>query len=218
MTKKQKRMLVRIIISFVLFAALMVAEHTGALEGINTWILFVIYLVPYLVIGYDIVYKAVRNISHGQVFDENFLMMVATFGAFGVKEYSEAVAVMLFYQVGELFQGYAVGKSRQSISAMMDICPEYANIEVDGKLTQVDPDDVEVGSMIVVKPGERIPLDGIVLEGESFIDTAALTGESVPRKAAAGDEIISGCVNGSGTLKVQTTKEFDDSTLSLIHI
>ena len=129
----------------ILFAALMVAEHTGALEGINTWILFVIYLVPYLVIGYDIVYKAVRNISHGQVFDENFLMMVATFGAFGVKEYSEAVAVMLFYQVGELFQGYAVGKSRQSISAMMDICPEYANIEVDGKLTQVDPDDVEVG-------------------------------------------------------------------------
>ena len=216
MTKKQKRMLVRIIISFVLFAALMVAEHTGALEGINTWILFVIYLVPYLVIGYDIVYKAVRNISHGQVFDENFLMMVATFGAFGVKEYSEAVAVMLFYQVGELFQGYAVGKSRQSISAMMDICPEYANIEVDGKLTQVDPDDVEVGSMIVVKPGERIPLDGIVLEGESFIDTAALTGESVPRKAAAGDEIISGCVNGSGTLKVQTTKEFDDSTVAKI--
>ena len=216
MTKKQKRMLVRIIISFVLFAALMVAEHTGALEGINTWILFVIYLVPYLVIGYDIVYKAVRNISHGQVFDENFLMMVATFGAFGVKEYSEAVAVMLFYQVGELFQGYAVGKSRQSISAMMDICPEYANIEVDGKLTQVDPDDVEVGSVIVVKPGERIPLDGIVLEGESFIDTAALTGESVPRKAAAGDEIISGCVNGSGTLKVKVTKEFDDSTVAKI--
>ena len=216
MTKKQKRMLVRIIISFVLFAALMVAEHTGALEGINTWILFVIYLVPYLVIGYDIVYKAVRNISHGQVFDENFLMMVATFGAFGVKESSEAVAVMLFYQVGELFQGYAVGKSRQSISAMMDICPEYANIEVNGKLTQVDPDDVEVGSVIVVKPGERIPLDSIVLEGESFIDTAALTGESVPRKAAAGDEIISGCVNGSGTLKVQTTKEFDDSTVAKI--
>ena len=216
MTKKQKRMLVRIIISFVLFAALMVAEHTGALEGISTWILFVIYLVPYLVIGYDIVYKAVRNISHGQVFDENFLMMVATFGAFGVKEYSEAVAVMLFYQVGELFQGYAVGKSRQSISAMMDICPEYANIEVDGKLTQVDPDDVEVGSVIVVKPGERIPLDGIVLEGESFIDTAALTGESVPRKAAAGDEIISGCVNVTGLLKIQTTKEFGESTVSKI--
>ena len=216
MTKKQKRMLVRIIISFVLFAALMVAEHTGALERINTWILFVIYLVPYLVIGYDIVYKAVRNISHGQVFDENFLMMVATFGAFGVKEYSEAVAVMLFYQVGELFQGYAVGKSRQSISAMMDICPEYANIEVDGKLTQVDPDDVEVGSVIVVKPGERIPLDGIVLEGESFIDTAALTGESVPRKAAAGDEIISGCINLTGVLKIRTTKEFGESTVSKI--
>ena len=216
MTKKQKRMLVRIIISFVLFAALMVAEHTGALEGISTWILFIIYLVPYLVIGYDIVYKAVRNISHGQVFDENFLMMVATFGAFGVKEYSEAVAVMLFYQVGELFQGYAVGKSRQSISAMMDICPEYANIEVNGKLTQVDPDDVEVGSVIVVKPGERIPLDGIVLEGESFIDTAALTGESVPRKAAAGDEIISGCVNGSSTIKVKVTKAFEDSTVARI--
>ena len=216
MTKKQKRMLVRIIISFVLFAALMVAEHTGALERINTWILFVIYLVPYLVIGYDIVYKAVRNISHGQVFDENFLMMIATFGAFGVGEYSEAVAVMLFYQVGELFQGYAVGKSRQSISDMMDICPEYANIEEDGVLKQVDPDDVEVGSIIVVKPGERIPLDGIVVEGESLIDTAALTGESVPRSAKAGDEIISGCVNGSGTLKVKTTKEFDDSTVAKI--
>ena len=216
MTKKQKRMLVRIIISFVLFAALMVAEHTGALEGINTWILFVIYLVPYLIIGYDIVYKAVRNISHGQVFDENFLMMIATFGAFGVGEYSEAVAVMLFYQVGELFQGYAVGKSRQSISDMMDICPEYANIEEDGVLKQVDPDDVEVGSIIVVKPGERIPLDGIVVEGESLIDTAALTGESVPRSAKAGDEIISGCVNGSGTLKVKTTKEFDDSTVAKI--
>lgn len=216
MTKKQKRMLVRIIISFVLFAALMVAEHTGALEGINTWILFVIYLVPYLVIGYDIVYKAVRNISHGQVFDENFLMMVATFGAFGVKEYSEAVAVMLFYQVGELFQNYAVGKSRQSISDMMNICPEYANIEEDGVLTQVDPDDVEVGSIIVVKPGERIPLDGIVTEGTSMIDTAALTGESVPRRATVGDEIISGCVNGSSTIKVKVTKAFEDSTVARI--
>lgn len=216
MTKKQKRMLVRIIISFVLFAALMVAEHTGALEGINTWILFVIYLVPYLVIGYDIVYKAVRNISHGQVFDENFLMMVATFGAFGVKEYSEAVAVMLFYQVGELFQNYAVGKSRQSISDMMNICPEYANIEEDGVLTQVDPDDVEVGTIIVVKPGERIPLDGIVTEGTSMIDTAALTGESVPRRATVGDEIISGCVNGSSTIKVKVTKAFEDSTVARI--
>lgn len=216
MTKKQKKMLYRIIVTFLLFTVLMVCEHTGGMDGWNKIVLFVIYLVPYLVIGYDIVYKAARNISHGQVFDENFLMMIATFGAFGVGEYSEAVAVMLFYQVGELFQGYAVGKSRQSISDMMDICPEYANIEEDGVLKQVDPDDVEVGSIIVVKPGERIPLDGIVVEGESLIDTAALTGESVPRSAKAGDEIISGCVNGSGTLKVKTTKEFDDSTVAKI--
>ena len=182
----------------------------------SQWLVFLIYLIPYLVIGYDIVYKAVRNISHGQVFDENFLMMVATFGAFGVKEYSEAVAVMLFYQVGELFQNYAVGKSRQSISDMMNICPEYANIEEDGVLTQVDPDDVEVGTIIVVKPGERIPLDGIVTEGTSMIDTAALTGESVPRRATVGDEIISGCVNGSSTIKVKVTKAFEDSTVARI--
>ena len=217
MNKKQKKMLVRIIITFVIFAGLLICEHTGALDAVHPPILlFVIYLIPYLIIGYDIVWKAARNISHGQVFDENFLMMVATFGAFGVKEYSEAVAVMLFYQVGELFQGYAVGKSRQSISDMMDICPEYANIEENGTLTQVDPDDVEVGTIIVIKPGERIPLDGIVTEGESMIDTAALTGESVPRKAQVGDEIISGCVNGSGTLKVQVTKAFDDSTVAKI--
>lgn len=217
MNKKQKKMLVRIIITFVIFAGLLICEHTGAPDAVHPPILlFVIYLIPYLIIGYDIVWKAARNISHGQVFDENFLMMVATFGAFGVKEYSEAVAVMLFYQVGELFQGYAVGKSRQSISDMMDICPEYANIEENGTLTQVDPDDVEVGTIIVIKPGERIPLDGIVTEGESMIDTAALTGESVPRKAQEGDEIISGCVNGSGTLKVQVTKAFDDSTVAKI--
>ena len=203
MTEKQKKMLGRIIAAFVLFVALLIAEHTGMLENVNVWIQFVVYLVPYLIIGYDIVYKAVRNISHGQVFDENFLMMVA-------------VAVMLFYQVGELFQSYAVGKSRQSISAMMDICPEYANIEQNGVLTQVDPDDVEVGDIIVIKPGERIPLDGVVIEGESLVDTAALTGESVPRSAKAGDEIISGCVNGSGTLKVKVTKEFDDSTVAKI--
>lgn len=216
MTEKQKKMLGRIIAAFVLFVALLIAEHTGMLENVNVWIQFVIYLVPYLIIGYDIVYKAVRNISHGQAFDENFLMMVATVGAFGVQEFSEAVAVMLFYQVGELFQSYAVGKSRQSISAMMDICPEYANIEQNGVLTQVDPDDVEVGDIIVIKPGERIPLDGVVIEGESLVDTAALTGESVPRSAKAGDEIISGCVNGSGTLKVKVTKEFDDSTVAKI--
>ena len=217
MTSKQKKMLYRIITAFVLFVVLMVLEHTGVLEQLpSQWLVFLIYLIPYLVIGYDIVYKAVRNISHGQVFDENFLMMVATFGAFGVKEYSEAVAVMLFYQVGELFQNYAVGKSRQSISDMMNICPEYANIEEDGVLTQVDPDDVEVGTIIVVKPGERIPLDGIVTEGTSMIDTAALTGESVPRRATVEDEIISGCVNGSSTIKVKVTKAFEDSTVARI--
>lgn len=217
MTSKQKKMLYRIITAFVLFVVLMVLEHTEVLEQLpSQWLVFLIYLIPYLVIGYDIVYKAVRNISHGQVFDENFLMMVATFGAFGVKEYSEAVAVMLFYQVGELFQNYAVGKSRQSISDMMNICPEYANIEEDGVLTQVDPDDVEVGTIIVVKPGERIPLDGIVTEGTSMIDTAALTGESVPRRATVGDEIISGCVNGSSTIKVKVTKAFEDSTVARI--
>lgn len=217
MTSKQKKMLYRIITAFVLFVVLMVLEHTGVLEQLpSQWLVFLIYLIPYLVIGYDIVYKAVRNISHGQVFDENFLMMVATFGAFGVKEYSEAVAVMLFYQVGELFQNYAVGKSRQSISDMMNICPEYANIEEDGVLTQVDPDDVEVGTIIVVKPGERIPLDGIVTEGTSMIDTAAPTGESVPRRATVGDEIISGCVNGSSTIKVKVTKAFEDSTVARI--
>lgn len=217
MTGKQKKMMGRILVAFVFFAVLLVCEHIGiwkALEG--SWILFVLYAVPYLVIGYDIIYKAGRNICHGQVFDENFLMMLATFGAFGVGEFSEAVAVMLFYQVGELFQSYAVGRSRQSISEMMDICPEYANIERDGELVQVDPDDVEVGMTIVIKPGEKIPLDGIVTEGESFLDTAALTGESVPRKAAEGDEIISGCVNGSGTLRVRVTKEFDDSTVAKI--
>lgn len=217
MSKKQKNMLRRIIISFVLLAALMICEHLGVFGELSgSWLLLPAYAVPYLIIGYDIIYKAARNIKNGQIFDENFLMMLATFGAFGVREYSEAAAVMLFYQVGELFQSYAVGKSRQSISEMMDICPEYANIEQDGELLQVDPDDVEVGGIIVVKPGERIPLDGVVTEGESYIDTAALTGESVPRKVAAGGEIFSGCVNGSGTLKIRTTKEFDDSTVAKI--
>ncbi len=217
MTKKQKKTLVRILVSAILFLGLFICEHAGLFENISyPWVLFVIYLVPYLVIGYDIIYKAARNISHGQIFDENFLMMIATFGAFGVREYSEAVAVMLFYQVGELFQSYAVGKSRQSISDMMDICPEYANIEIDGRLEQVEPDEVLVGSIIVIRPGERIPLDGVVTEGESLIDTAALTGESAPVKAVAGDGVISGCVNGSGTLKVQVSKEFDDSTVAKI--
>lgn len=217
MTKKQRTMLIRIIVTFLLFVVFLAAENGGAFAVIEgTQWLFALYVIPYLMIGYDIVYKAARNICHGQIFDENFLMMIATFGAFGVGEYSEAVAVMLFYQVGELFQGYAVGKSRQSIMQMMDICPEYANIERDGKLQEIEPDEVEVGEIIVIKPGERIPLDGVVLEGESFIDTAALTGESVPRKAGAGDEVISGCVNGGGTLKVRVTKEFDDSMVAKI--
>lgn len=217
MTAKHKKTLIRIIIAFVIFVGLFISEHTGVLESLEgTWILFAIFLIPYLIIGYDIIWKAARNISHGQVFDENFLMMIATFGAFGVGEYLEAVAVMLFYQVGELFQSYAVGKSRQSIADMMDICPEYANLEKDGAVVTVDPDDVEIGNIIVIKPGERIPLDGTVIEGESLIDTAALTGESVPRRAVAGDEIISGCINGSGTLKVRVDKEFDDSTVARI--
>lgn len=217
MTAKQKKMLVRIVVTAVLFAVLLVLEHAG-MPGLreDSWVLPGVYAVPYLVIGYDIIFKAARNISRGQVFDENFLMMLATFGAFGVREYAEAVAVMLFYQVGELFQGYAVGRSRQSIADMMDICPEYANVEEEGRLVQVDPDEVEIGTLITVRPGERIPLDGVVEEGESMIDTAALTGEAVPRSAKAGDEVISGCVNGSGTLKVRTTKEFDDSTVSKI--
>lgn len=217
MTKKQKRMLVRIMIVFVLLTAILAGEHTGLADKIQPQIIQAfICLFPYFMIGYDILYKAARNICHGQIFDENFLMMIATFGAFGVGEYAEAVAVMLFYQIGELFQSYAVGKSRQSISDMMDICPEYANVEQDGELIQADPDDVAVGTVIVIKPGERVPLDGVVVEGESMLDTAALTGESVPRRAAVGDAIISGCVNGSGTLKVRTTKEFEDSTVARI--
>lgn len=217
MTKKQKKMRTRIIITFFLFILLLVAEHAGLLVSIeDTWILPVIYLVPYLFIGYDIIKKAARNIRHGQVFDENFLMMLATIGAFGVREYAEAVAVMLFYQVGELFQSYAVGKSRQSITDMMDICPEYANVLEQGTLRRVDPDEVEVGSTIVIKPGERIPLDGVVLDGESFLDTAALTGESVPRKVTVHDEVISGCVNGDGTLEIRVTKAFENSTVAKI--
>ena len=217
MTKKQKNMLYRIILTFVLFAALVVANLGGYLKLLpHPIFLFVLYLVPYLVIGYDIILKAGRNIIHGQVFDENFLMMIATFGAFGVGEYQEGVTVMLFYQVGELFQSYAVARSRQSITEMMDICPEYANVEKDGQLLKVDPDDVEIDTEIIIKPGERIPLDGIVVEGASMVDTAALTGESVPRGVKEGDQIISGCINGSGTLRVKVTKTFDDSTVTKI--
>lgn len=217
MNKKQKNMLYRIIITAIIYGGVIVAEKIVKLELFETWwASLLIFAVPYLIIGYDIIFKAVRNIFNGQVFDENFLMCVATFGAFGTGENSEAVAVMLFYQVGELFQGYAVNKSRQSITELMDICPEYANIEVDGKLEQVDPDDVNIGDVIVVKPGERVPLDGKVIKGSSMVDTSALTGESVPRKVDEGSEIISGCVNGSGTLTVEVTKEFDDSTVAKI--
>lgn len=217
MNKKQKNMLYRIIATAIIYGGVIVAEKLVKLELFETWwVSLLIFAVPYLIIGYDIIFKAVRNIFNGQVFDENFLMCVATFGAFGTGEYSEAVAVMLFYQVGELFQGYAVNKSRQSITELMDICPEYANIEVDGKLEQVDPDDVNIGDVIVVKPGERVPLDGKVIKGSSMVDTSALTGESVPRKVDEGSEIISGCVNGSGTLTVEVTKEFDDSTVAKI--
>lgn len=217
MMKKQKIMLYRIIAASVIYVPLFVLEHMGKLEFQSEIpVQFLLFMIPYLIVGWDIIYRAVRNISHGQVFDENFLMCIATFGALGVKEYSEAVAVMLFYQIGELFQSYAVNRSRQSISAMMDICPEYANIEEDGKLKQVDPDDVEIGTEIVIKAGERVPLDGVVVSGTSFVDTSALTGESVPREVTEGSEIISGCVNGSGLLKVRTTKEFDDSTVAKI--
>jgi len=217
MNQKQKTMLKRIVAAAIIYIAAAAAKKMNVFAGMpQPWTELVVFLIPYLIIGWDIVYKAFRGIRNGQVFDENFLMTVATFGAFGVGEFSEAVAVMLFYQVGELFQSYAVNRSRQSISDLMNICPEYANIEKDGQIEQVDPDDVEVDDIIVVQPGERIPLDGVVVEGESMIDTSALTGESVPRRAAAGDEIISGCVNGSGLLRVRVTKEFDDSTVARI--
>lgn len=216
MTKKQKTMLARIIAAFLIYIPLFAASHKGAMEGLSAPVNFAVFLVPYLVIGWDIVYKAVRGIVNGQVFDENFLMTIATFGAFGVGEYSEAVAVMLFYQVGELFQSYAVSRSRQSIADLMDICPEYANLEKDGELVQADPDDVEIGDIIVIKPGERVPLDGTVISGESMVDTSALTGESVPRRVETGSEIISGCINESGVLRVEVTKEFDDSTVARI--
>lgn len=217
MTVKQKKMMKRIIAAAVLFVILFVIEHLELVPFIDTFpIGLIIFLVPYFIVGWDIVYKAVRNILNGQVFDENFLMFIATIGAFVVGEYSEAVAVMLFYQIGELFQDYAVNRSRQSITALMDICPEYANIEEEGELVQVDPDDVEVGSIIVVKAGERIPLDGVVIKGDSMIDTSSLTGESVPRRVEPGAEVISGCVNGSGLLYVRTTKEFEDSTVAKI--
>ncbi len=217
MTKKQKKMLTRIIVAFVLEAGLMLCEKTGVLGFMDgKWYAFVPFVVPYLIVGYDILLKAAKNIAHGQVFDENFLMMIATFGAFAIGEYEEAAGVMIFYQIGELFQNYAVGKSRESISSLMDIAPEYANVEEEGELVEKDPEDVHTDDVIVVKPGEKIPLDGIVLEGSSMVDTSSLTGESVPRTVRVGDEVISGCVNGSGTLKIRVTKEYEDSTVSRI--
>ena len=215
MTKKQKKMLLRIIIAAVMLAALYFLPATG-------WLRLGLYLVTYLVIGYDILKKAGQGIANGRVFDENFLMAVATVGAFALAiyeksgDYNEAIAVMLFYQVGELFQSYAVGKSRKNISALMDIRPDYANIEQDGKLVQVDPDEVAVGTVIVVQPGEKAPIDGVVVEGSSTLNTSALTGESLPRDVHEGDEIISGCINMTGVLKIRTTKAFGESTVSRI--
>ena len=209
MSKKQKRMLARLVAAAVLFAAALPLPLTGLAR-------LAVFLLPYAIVGWDVLWRAVRNIAHGQVFDENFLMALATIGALATGEYPEAVFVMLFYQVGELFQSYAVDQSRKSITALMDIRPDYANMEVDGQLQQVDPEDVAVGDTIVIKPGERIPLDGVVLEGSTTVDTAALTGESLPREAEPGDDVISGCVNLSGLLRVQVTRPFEESTVSKI--
>ena len=209
MTKKQKKVLIRIIVA----AVLIIAFSFLPLEG---YIRFICYMVPYLVIGYDVLRKAIKGILNRQVFDENFLMAVATVGAIALGDYKEGVSVMLFYQIGELFQSYAVGKSRRNISELMDIRPDYANVEKDGELEQVDPDEVEVGTVIVVQPGEKVPIDGVITEGSSTLNTSALTGESLPREAKAGDEVISGCINMTGLLKIQTTREFGESTVSKI--
>ena len=209
MTKKQKKVLIRVIVA----AVLIIAFSFLPLEG---YIRFICYMVPYLVIGYDVLRKAFKGILNRQVFDENFLMAVATVGAIALGDYKEGVSVMLFYQIGELFQSYAVGKSRRNISELMDIRPDYANVEKDGELEQVDPDEVEVGTVIVVQPGEKVPIDGVITEGSSTLNTSALTGESLPREAKAGDEVISGCINMTGLLKIQTTREFGESTVSKI--
>ena len=213
MSKKQKKVLIRIIISSILLVALMI---TSKLVQLNKWVEFVLYLAPYLIIGYDILKKAIKGIAKGQVFDENFLMAVATIGAVALGDFAEGAAVMLFYQIGELFQSVAVGKSRRNITSLMDIRPDYANVEVDGKLEKVDPDDVKIGTDIIVNPGEKVPIDGVVVSGESTLNTSALTGESVPRSVKSGDEIISGCINLTGVLRIKTSKEFGDSTVSKI--
>lgn len=213
MSKKQKKVLVRIIVALVLLAGVILLDKLALL---SQWTMIVLYLVPYLVIGYDILWKALKGIKNRQVFDENFLMAVATVGALCLQEFKEGVAVMLFYQIGELFQSVAVGKSRKNIAALMDIRPDYANLMVDGKLEQVDPDDVEVGTEIVVDPGEKVPIDGVIVEGNTTLNTGALTGESVPRDAKPGDDVISGCINMSGRITVRTTKPFGESTVSKI--
>ena len=213
MSKKQKKVLVRIIAALVLLAGVILLDKLALLPQ---WAMIVLYLVPYFVIGYDILWKALKGIKNRQVFDENFLMAVATVGALCLQDFKEGVAVMLFYQIGELFQSVAVGKSRKNIAALMDIRPDYANLMVDGKLEQVDPDDVEVGTEIVVDPGEKVPIDGVIVEGNTTLNTGALTGESVPRDAKKGDDVISGCINMSGRITVRTTKPFGESTVSKI--
>ena len=213
MSKKQKKVLVRVIVALVLLAGVILLDKLALLPQ---WAMIVLYLVPYFVIGYDILWKALKGIKNRQVFDENFLMAVATVGALCLQEFKEGVAVMLFYQIGELFQSVAVGKSRKNIAALMDIRPDYANLMVDGKLEQVDPDDVEVGTEIVVDPGEKVPIDGVIVEGNTTLNTGALTGESVPRDAKPGDDVISGCINMSGRITVRTTKPFGESTVSKI--
>jgi len=213
MSKKQKKVLVRIIVALVLLAGVILLDKLALLPQ---WAMIVLYLVPYFVIGYDILWKALKGVKNRQVFDENFLMAVATVGALCLQDFKEGVAVMLFYQIGELFQSVAVGKSRKNIAALMDIRPDYANLMVDGKLEQVDPDDVEVGTEIVVDPGEKVPIDGVIVEGNTTLNTGALTGESVPRDAKTGDDVISGCINMSGRITVRTTKPFGESTVSKI--
>ena len=216
LSASQRKMLGRIIVTLILFFGIFIADKAGALGEVPEWGRLLLYAVPYVIIGYDILRKAFLHLINGQAFDENLLMTVATVAAFAIREFPEACAVMLFYQIGEFFQGYAVGKARASITQMMSIAPEYANVERNGSVEEVDPDEVETGEIIVIRPGERIPVDGVVIEGSSFLDTAALTGESVPRRAETGDEVISGCVNGAGTLRVRTTKAYEDSTVARI--
>ena len=218
MNRKQQTLLKRILLAVAGYAAVLIFDKSGAAESLQMpgWMLGVLFLFPYLLVGREVILKALKNIRNGQVFDENFLMLIATVAAFGIGEYSEACAVMIFYQIGELFESLAVGKSRASITAMMSIAPESANVERDGKIEEVDPDEVEVGEVILIRPGEKVPLDGIVLEGSSFLDTAALTGEPVPREVRPGDAVISGCVNGETALRVKTSKAYEDSTVARI--